>query len=309
MSALVLGLSLAVLASLALNGSFLLQHVGAVDAPAVSPLRPIATIRGLLASPRWSAGLALGLSGWAMHVAALDRAPLSLVQAFVAGGLALTVPAGRRWLGHGLSRGEAAGVLVMAAGLVVLSLGTHGARTVSHFHAGALALFLAAAGALAAALALAPLPRVGRAEALGAAGGVLYGVADVAIKVLTGEHGVGGVLRSPWLEVAAVATMGAIFCFQRGLQIGRAVPVIALMTAGTYVVSIAAGLAILGEPLGAGAAAALRLVAFAVVVACAIVLARAQAALAAPGLGSPAPQGRTASLGHRVEGAPVAGQR
>ncbi|MFL5868938.1 MAG: hypothetical protein ACJ766_17680 [Thermoleophilaceae bacterium] len=309
MSALAVGLILAVLASLALNGSFLLQHMGALDAPAISPLRPIATIRGLLGSPRWTAGLALGVTGWAMHVAALDRAPLSLVQAFVAGGLALTVPAGSRWLGHQLTRTEAAAVLVMAAGLVALSLGTHGATEVSHFHNVSLALFLAAAGALAAALVIVRLPRVGRPEALGAAGGVLYGVADVAIKVLTGLQGVGSVLRSPWLEVAAVATLGAFFCFQRGLQIGRAVPVIALMTAGTYVISIAAGLAILGEPLGSGAAAALRLAAFAVVVACAIVLARAQAALASSALGSPAAEGRVAPLGDRVESAPVAGQR
>jgi hypothetical protein len=307
-SALAVGLTFAVLASLALNGGFLLQHVGAVHAPAVSPLRPIATIRGLLGSSRWTAGLALGLTGWALHVAALDLAPLSLVQAFVAGGLALTVPAGSRWLGHQLARNEATAVVVMAAGLVALSLGTHGATRVSHFHGGSLALFLAGAATLAVALVAVPLPRIGRAEALGAAAGLLYGVADVAIKVLTGKHGVGGLLGSPWLAVAAIATLGAFFCFQRALQVGRAVPVIALMTAGTYVVSIAAGLAILGEPLGTGAGAALRLAAFAVVVACAILLARAQAALASPALGSPAPQRGATSLRDGVERAPVAGQ-
>jgi len=34
----------------------------------------------------------VGLAGWALHVGAMRDAPLSLVQAFVAGGLALTVP-------------------------------------------------------------------------------------------------------------------------------------------------------------------------------------------------------------------------
>jgi hypothetical protein len=288
MSTLATGLALALIASLALNGSFLLQHVGAVDAPEVTPVHPVATLRGLLASPRWTAGLALGLSGWALHVAALDLAPLSLVQAFVAGGLALTVPAGRRWLGNRLRGSEALAVMAMAAGLVVLSLGAPATPDTGGFDSGTLALFLAADAALAAALVMVPLP-IGRAEALGAAGGLLYGAADVAIKVLTGVHGPGGVIRSPWLAVAAVATIGAFFCFQRGLQIGRAVPVIALMTAGTYIVSIAAGLAILGEPFGTGLDAAFHLSAFVLVVTCATMLARAQARMVTPdGASAPA---------------------
>jgi hypothetical protein len=280
MSALALGLSLALLASLALNASFLLQHVGAAAAPDVSPLRPVRTVVGLLRSPRWSAGLALGLSGWGLHVAALSRAPLSLVQAFVAGGLALTVPAASRWLGHRLRPVESGAVLAMAAALVLLSIGAaSGGRP--EFSSAALAAFLVASAGVAAAAVALPI-RLGRAEALGAAAGILYGDADVAIKVLTGvasEHGTASVLRSPWLAAAALTTAGAFFCFQRGLQLGRAVPVIALMTAGTYVVSIGAGLALLGDPLGGSALAAAHLAAFAVVVGAAWVLGRSQAAL------------------------------
>jgi hypothetical protein len=252
MSALATGLALALVASLALNGSFLLQHLGAVAAPPVTPLRPIATVRGLLASSRWSAGLALGLSGWAMHVAALSRAPLSLVQAFVAGGLALTVPAARRWVGHRLAQLEGAAVVTMAAGLVVLSIGTHAGASTSGFSSGVLALFLAGVTVLAGALVVAPLG-IGRAEALGAAAGLLYGAADVAIKALTGEAHHGGataVLTSPWLPAAAVATAGAFFAFQRGLQSGRAVPVISLMTAATTAVSVLGGFVVFGDPLG-----------------------------------------------------------
>jgi drug/metabolite transporter (DMT)-like permease len=272
-SGLAIGLGLALLASVALNGAFLLQHAGVASAPPVSPRHPLATIRGLLASRVWALGLALGLGGWALHIGALARAPLSLVQAFVAGGLALTVPAAGRWLHEPLRRREAVAVGAMAAGLALLALGAHADRSTGSLDSRALALYLAAAAALAGCLALAPAG-ARRAEMLGLAGGVLYGAADGAIKALTGVG-----IASPWLAVAAVATAGAFFAFQRGLQLGRAVPVIALMTAGTYLVSIVAGVAVLGDPLGHGALLVLHAAALCAVVAAAAVLAPSQARL------------------------------
>src|SRR5437879_5261784 len=94
-----IGLGLALVASVALNIGFMLQHRGAVDAPPVSAKRPVATVVGLLRRRTWLLGLALGTTGWALHIAALARAPLSLVQAFVAGGLALLAPIATRWFG------------------------------------------------------------------------------------------------------------------------------------------------------------------------------------------------------------------
>jgi hypothetical protein len=80
---------------------------------------------------------------------------------------------------------------------------------------------------------------------LAAAGGILYGTADVAIKALTGlasHHGLTAALTSPWLIATIVASIGAFFCFQRALQSGKPMPVIALMTAGNNV-GIIGGLA------------------------------------------------------------------
>src|ERR1700704_3421346 len=94
-AALAIGLGLAVLASLALNGSYLLQHAGSQGAPPIDARRLGPALRGLLRSRLWMAGL----TGWALHVAALSQAPLSLVQAFAAGGLALVGPVGARALG------------------------------------------------------------------------------------------------------------------------------------------------------------------------------------------------------------------
>ena len=109
-SPLAAGLALALAASLALNTGYLLQHRGSAGAPEITPLRPLATLRSLLASRAWVAGLALGTLGWLMHVGALSRAPLSLVQAFVAGGLVLAVPIGSRLFRQVLRPAELAGI-------------------------------------------------------------------------------------------------------------------------------------------------------------------------------------------------------
>ena len=286
MTAVWIGLGLALGASLALNLGYLLQHGGTAEAPPVTPRHPVASLRGLLASPVWLAGLGCGLAGWALHVAALSRAPLSLVQAFVAGGLVLCVPLAAGVLGHRVTRAETRGVVLMAIALAGLSLGLRASAHSAHVPAAALAAYLAVAGGLAAALAAAPTPADRRPAVLGAAGGVLYGAADLAIKALTDEaarHGVGAVATSPWLAAAALATCGAFFCFQRALQTGRALPVIALMTAATNLVSILGGLVVLAEPLGRGPGlSALHVVAFLVVGVAAWLLAPAQAALAEP---------------------------
>jgi len=290
----VAGLGLALLASVALNGSFLLQHVGSASTEAITPAHPLRAFRALLSAPLWTIGGALGTLGWGLHVLALTKAPLSLVQAFVAGGVALTVPAARWWLRRPISRREVGCVLALAAGLAILGTGVVGAGRGLAFSDVALAAFLGTTAAGAAALAGAGVRRE-RPLLLAAAGGLFYGGADLAIKVLTGVFAAGGLagaLRSPWLAVAVGLTVPAFFAFQRSLQAGRAVPAIALMTAGTYVVSIGGGLAILGDRLGHSTlgttlhAAALVVV---VLAACGLAGSQAQLALeAVPARGAPA---------------------
>jgi drug/metabolite transporter (DMT)-like permease len=272
------GLALAIAASLALNTGFLLQHSGVSEAPPVTLRRPTATVVGLLRQRVWLLGLVLGTAGWAMHVAALSRAPLSLVQAFVAGGLALLAPIATRWFGQTLTRPESIAVAVMAIGLAALALGAHDPRNGEALPGAGLGLFLAgsavAAGVVATRRAAVPLA---------VAGGLLYGAADTAIKALTlvsSHHGLGAAITSAWLPFAIVFTAGAFFAFQRALQLGPPVTSIALMTAATYVVSIAAGLLVLSEPIGHGAIGIVHLAAFAAVVGAACVLAPAQARLA-----------------------------
>lgn len=286
MSPLLAGLGLALVASLLLNGSYLLQHAGASSAPTVTPLHPLRTVAGLLRSRWWLAGLVLGLLGWSLHVGGLSLAPLSLVQAFAAAGLAVAVPAAAWLLHERLTRKELGAVALMVVAIAALAVGAHGARVGAAVPTGALTAALAAAGIAAAALALRP---GASPPALGAAAGILYGAGDAATKAATSAaHGgtAVGALLTPWPALVLVLSAGAFFAFQRGLQSGRAVPVVALMTVMTEATATAAGLVVFGDPLGSGGTiATLHVVAFVAIAVAAWRLAPSPAllgALAAP---------------------------
>ncbi len=288
MSHLFVGLSLALVGSLALNASYLFQHAGSVAAPTIAFDHPIRTVGALLRSRLWLAGGVLGIAGWAISIAALTQAPLSLVQAFLIGGIALLAPVAIRVMGHRLTLRELAGIALVLFALLVLLVGRGAVGVDSHFHNAALGIYLSGSVCAGACLLLV---RQRRAQMLAAAGGILYGAADVAIKALTGlasHHGLTAALTSPWLIATIVASIGAFFCFQRALQSGKPMPVIALMTAGNNIVSIIGGLAVFGDPLGHRPAIVLvHVAAFVLIVLAAWLLAPAQAAVTVPAAACP----------------------
>src|SRR5436305_13364498 len=120
MSPTVIGAGLAIAAAVALNASYVMQHAGSSHATAVDPRRPLATLGSLLRSPIWATGAGVGVTGWALHIGAMRDAPLSLVQAFVAGGLALSVPMAAIGLRRRPEPGEVQAVLVMVLAPVLL---------------------------------------------------------------------------------------------------------------------------------------------------------------------------------------------
>src|SRR5690349_12487615 len=123
MSSTLIGCVLALAAAVALNASYLLQHVGSASLAAVDPRHPVATLHALLRVPVWTCGAVLGLAGWGLHIGAMGHAPLSIVQAFVAGGLALALPIAALALRRPLARDELRAVALMAIALLALSLG------------------------------------------------------------------------------------------------------------------------------------------------------------------------------------------
>jgi hypothetical protein len=108
---------------------------------------------------------------------------------------------------------------------------------------------------------------------LGAAAGMLFGVSDVAVKALTGlaHDGALGVIASPWLPVAALASVLAFLASARGFQEGDAVPVIASTSTAANLTCIVGGILVFGDALAAGVLLAVQLAAFALVAAAALV--------------------------------------
>jgi hypothetical protein len=248
---LLLGFGLAIASSLALNAGYLLQHMGGASAPAVDVRAPLATVRGLLRSPLWVLGTGTDVVGSLLHIGALAVAPLTLVQAFSAGGLALVVPASARIARSPLHRSEyiAVGVIIAALSLLAIAPVTISVMPTS---AGSplffLALVLVAAGGLAAARG----PRRGAALALVA--GLLYGLSDAATKGFTDAAGRGlmAAVLTPWPPVIVALCVVAFFALQRSLQLGTAATVIVLMTAATNVIAVAAGVSLFSESFGSG---------------------------------------------------------
>ena len=249
MSATATGALLALAAALALNGSYLLQHAGSRRLSAVDPRHPLSTLGSLLRAPVWTVGAVLGMTGWALHLGAMRDAPLSLVQAFVAGGLALAVPMAALGLRRRLRAGELRALAVMVLALLGLAYGLRADGAHGGFSPPALGLWMGALAAGAAGLAWGA-GGARRPAALGFAGGLLYGAADLALKAVTGLGGLEAAVGSPWLWAALAATAGAFFCFQRGLQGDAPLVVIALMTAATNAGSIAGAFVVFGDPLG-----------------------------------------------------------
>jgi hypothetical protein len=274
------GLVMALAATLALQGGFLLQHGQAARLPAIDVRRPLAALAGFVRCGRWLLGFGTGIAGWALYVGALTLAPLALVQTLAASGVAFMAVAAAA-TGARLPRHEWIGVALVTAGLALLGLSLAGASAPVHDHVAAARLAPAAIVAIAAAALLLVAARRGVLAAAGAGGlaaGILYGSGDVATKALLvalpAHPGTAAVLSSPYLWATLVLHTAAFWTLQRAFQLGGAVASIGTMTAATNLIPIAAAIVVLGEPLpGSPAFAAARVTAFALTVAGATLLA------------------------------------
>jgi multidrug transporter EmrE-like cation transporter len=229
-----LGILLALACAFATNLGFLYKHRGACAAPAVDVRHPFATARALFSSRWFAIGMLVALGAWALHVAALAMAPMSLVQSVLAGGVVLLAVMAERLFGYEVGPRQRIGVTLTAIGLVLLGV-TLPASTGAHSHF-SLAGMIAFEGGLVGIGALLIMgPRMGGPVEHH---GVMLGA------------GVMG-LVSPWLATAIVASVAAFYASARGLQDGDAVPVIAITATAANVSGIAGGIIVFGDPLPA----------------------------------------------------------
>jgi drug/metabolite transporter (DMT)-like permease len=247
-----IGIGLAVLVALATNLASLLKHRGCQDARAVELGRPLAGLRDLAASRWFVAGWGLAALAWLAHVAALSLAPISLVQAILAGGAVTLAVLSQRLFGHPVGRRQWLALTVGAVGLVLLVV------TLPRFHGsdssvslGAIVSFEGGLVLLATAIALAH-----RSERLTARRGVLravlagllFALAGIAIKALTG--GAGGPAGVAAL-VAVTVACGALaqYTAVAALQGGGAIETIGLMGLVANAIQIIGGIVVFGDPL------------------------------------------------------------
>jgi len=273
-----LGIGLALACAATANVAMLCKHRGACAAPDVCMRSPLRSAAALFRSRWWTIGFAIAFVAWALHVAAIAVAPLSLVQAVIAGGLVLLALPAQRWFGHRLGRREWAGLGLAAAGLAFLACTVPaGGGAGGGYSLAAMISFQAAMVGAGLALLVSGLmgnSRPAHGIALGVASGLLIGVANVAIKALT-QTVPGDLLAvaSPWTGLAALAGVGAFFALARGMQLGAAIPVIATASVATNCGAIIGGVIVFGDPIGSGLVEGIaRCTAFAAVIAAAALM-------------------------------------
>jgi len=303
------GISLALLATTAYNVG-LIQEKRALGRMATLDMRRIPyVIASLLAEPAWLAGFALMLLGLACQTIVLTFEPVSVVQPVLASGVALVLMLSRLVLRERLGAVELSCVAAMAVSVILLAASAGGTGSGAGHHAspGWMAVVMIPSAVIGFLVAASPLRRRSRrrhrhrrrrtptAVCFGVGTGLLYGVAALAIKALSGilvDHRGGtsivtGVVSSPYLYVFAGCSAAAMLLYQVGLQSCRASILVPVSTVTGSVYFLIAGTWLFHEHLPADPVKlVLRLAAIAVAGLVIIALSR-QAPGQAAGAGEP----------------------
>lgn len=265
------GLICALLSALGTNLAFLFKHRGAIAAPDVDMRHPLRSAIDLFCSKWWSIGWGVAAVAFALHVAALTLAPISIAQAVLAGGLVFLAVLAERFFGFELGRRQWIGIVLVAVSLSLLTLtGGGGGEAHSEYSLSGMIIFEGIAVCLGLLLIFSHLIERIRAQPgvlLGIAAGFGFGASDVAIKALSGDLDRGPVgLLSPWSVVIVTAAVGSFYASARSLQIGEGVAVIAVTSVAANLSTIVAGLAVFGDRLGSDALeVGVRIAAFALI--------------------------------------------
>ncbi len=272
-----IGIALAVAAALMTNLAWLLKHRGCNLADPVSIRSPIRSARGLAASPWFAAGWALAAIAWLVHVAALSMAPISIVQAVLAGGAVTLAVMSQRLFGHSVERRQWFALLLGGAGLVLLVFtvpsfeGEHSGFTTSTMLGFEGGLALIASG-----LALGHRSELLADHSnvlLAAIAGTLLALAGVAIKGLTGVGDISAAVLAPWILLVVLAGLGAQYATAAALQRGGAIETIGLIGLVANAAQIVGGILVFGDPLSTNPLGlALQTSAFAMVCASALLI-------------------------------------
>lgn len=250
------GLLCALLSALATNLAFLFKYKGAVAARDVDMRHPLRSAIDLFRSKWWAVGWAVAVVAFALHVAALVLAPISIGQAVLAGGLVFLAVLAERFFGFELGHRQWTGICLVAISLALLTLtgGGGGGGANSGYSLAGMIIFEAIAICVGLLLVISHVIEripVQRGVLLGIAAGLGFGISDVAIKALSGDLGDAPVgLLGAWGAIIVTAAVFSFFASARSLQIGDGVAVIAVTSVAANLSTILAGLAVFGDRLG-----------------------------------------------------------
>ncbi|MEX2108228.1 MAG: hypothetical protein WD827_05000 [Solirubrobacterales bacterium] len=272
-----IGIGLAIAAGLLTNVASLLKHRGCHNVDPISIRKPLRSARGLAASRWFAAGWGLAAVAWLVHVAALSMAPISIVQAILAGSAVTLAVMAQRLFGDPVERRQWFALFLGSAGIALLVV------TVPHFSGShsefSVAPILGFEGGLA--LIAAALLSGHRSERLNEHGGILLAaiagiliaLAGVAIKGLTGAGGVSVAVLAPWISLIVLAGALAQYATVAALQRGGAIETIGLMGLVANAAQIAGGVIVFGDPLSTDPVGlVLQVMAFAMVCASALLI-------------------------------------
>jgi len=264
----VLGLILSLVSAIAVNWAYTREHDAVAGLPPMSPRRPLEAARVLVRRRAWLAAFGTETAGWLVYVAALRLAPLALVQAVGASGIAVLALAGVRGRVSRLPWREQLAVVLAVLGLLLLSLSLTGAHPADRApSAPGAATWLGLCAAAAAILSVART-RFAHAAVLGLAAGLLFSGGDISARLVV----FGGAWVLVVVPLVVFYALGSVQ-LQAAFQHGDAVTAAGIATLATNAVPIAAGVVLLNEQLPGGASRVLLIAAFALVVASGFLLA------------------------------------
>lgn len=200
----------------------------------------------LLCRRAFQLGLALDLIGCVTLLSALRSLPLFLAQGMMAGSLAVSAVAGSRFLHQALHRWEWISVFTVCGGLFLLGISARDQNPARAGHGMRIALILALVALALAGLAATRLPRNARPAGLGMLGGLSFGVAGIATRVVH-QLRIGSVIHDPASYVVVLAGFGAFVYYTAALKNGRVTVATALMVLGETVLPAIVGVVVLGD--------------------------------------------------------------
>jgi drug/metabolite transporter (DMT)-like permease len=262
------GILLALVATTAYNVGLVLEKRALGQMPALDIRRVPRVIVSLLTSRGWLAGFALMLTGLACQTIVLTFEPVSIVQPVLASGIALVLVLSRLVLRERLGGAETWCVAAIAVSVVLLAMSATGtsAEAGHHASAGWMAAVMIPSIVVGVLVATSSLHARSREHGTPVTGvcfgigtGLLYGVAALAIKalsgILVGHHTAASIaialVSSPYLYVLAGCLGVAMLLFQAALQACRASIVVPVSSVASSVYFVIAGTWLFHEHLPA----------------------------------------------------------